>query len=218
MPEITAINPSPRREGRYEIFVDGARFAAVSVDTIGRLKLRIRGEVDAQTLAEIERDAQALATLDRAMNMLDFRARSTRDLRRQLLKKGEPEAFVDEALEKLTRAGVLDDASYAKVFTRAKTSSQGFGKRRISMELSKRGISREVSAPAINQALEEEEINEKDILEKAAQKKLRTLERYDPETKKRRLYAYLARRGFSSEDISKALRRLLGREATEDAS
>ena len=56
---------------------------------------------------------------------------------------------------------------------------------------------------------EHEEIDESESVEKAARKKLRTLGAVDHVTRRRRLYAYLARRGYDIDDINRALSAVL---------
>ena len=47
------------------------------------------------------------------------------------------------------------------------------------------------------------------ILERVATRKLRSLERLDEPTRRRRLYEFLARRGYDSDDIRRVMDRLL---------
>jgi regulatory protein len=208
MPTITAVNPSQRREGRYEIFVDGKLFVSVGSTIIGERKLWVHSELDEETMAALQREELVLKTLDRAINMLEFRNRSTKELARRLKQKGEEEAPIQEAIERLTKAGFLNDASYARQYTRSKISSSGFGSRRLAFELTKKGVSREVTKQAIDEVKEEDQVDEKEVLEKVAAKKLRSLARYEREVQKRRLYGFLARRGFSNDDISKTMKKL----------
>jgi regulatory protein len=208
MPTITAVKASPRREGRYEIFVDNALFVTIGDKILGERKLWVHSELDEEGLAALQKEELVLKTLDRAMNMLEFRSRATKELGQKLKQKGEQKEHIDEALERLTKAGFLDDANYARQFTRSKITSSGFGSRRVSFELSRRGVSREVTSQAIADVKEHDQVDEKETLEKAAIKKLRSLARYEPDVQKRRLYGFLARRGFSGEDISKAMKKL----------
>jgi regulatory protein len=144
----------------------------------------------------------------RSLDMLARAPRSVRDLRRRLLLKGEAEADVDAAIERLTAAGLLDDAAFARVFVRAKVSSQGFSRRRLQQELAKRGVPRDIADVAIVEVLHDDEVDEGANIERAALKKLRTLRGLDEETQRRRLYGYLARRGYSMDDVRVVLERL----------
>ena len=94
----------------------------------------------------------ASTTYARSLDLLARAPRSVRDLRRRLLLKGEPEAEVDATIERLTAAGLLNDAAYARAFVRSKVSSQGFSRRRLQQELAKRGVARDVADAAIVEA------------------------------------------------------------------
>lgn len=205
---ITNIIASRNQEGRYEIHVDGAPLATVSAETIGRLGLRTRLALSEEIKEEIKRDAAALATFDRAVVLLSFRSRSVWELRKRLLQKGEPEDLVDLAIERLLKLGLLNDASYARQYTRSKLNGAGHGRRRLAYDLQKRGVAKEVAGKAIQEVIDQDQIDEEAILEKVAEKKLRSLARFDEETKRRRLYGFLARRGFGGEEISRVMSHL----------
>jgi regulatory protein len=206
---ITGIVPSPRKPGRFDLFVDGRHAATVSIDTIERLGLAL-GRPYETVRVDVEREAAVLATYDRALNMLALRARSARELRRQLLRKGEPEDQVDLSIERLQAAGFLDDGAFARQFARSKAVGTGMSRRRIQQELGRRGVAREVGDSAITDVFTEEALDEGAVVERAARKKLRSLENLDEATRKRRLYAFLARRGYDLDDIRRAIQAVAG--------
>lgn len=216
---ITGIVESTRKEGRYVVAVDGRPAHTVSLDIIDQLKLRVGGVVDAAGEAALEGAAAALQTYDRALNLLAFQARSARDLRRRLVQKGEPAEHVDRAIERLTAQGLLDDAQFARQLARSKVASQGASRRRLQQEMFKRGVAREVADEAIAEVYEDEQVDEGVLVEEMARKKVRSLARLDPEARRRRLYAFLARRGYEGEAIRRAMRAVLdageGREAAD---
>jgi regulatory protein len=154
-------------------------------------------------------DADSTRTYSRALDMLARAPRSVRDLRRRLLLKGEPESEVDVAVDRLTASGLLNDAAYARAFVRSKVASQGFSRRRLQQELAKRGVARSIADAAIVDVLHDDEVDESANIERVAQKKLRTLSGLDKETQRRRLYAYLARRGYEVDDVRPVVRRVL---------
>lgn len=211
-PTITGIVASSRREGRFEVVVDGKSAATLALEAIERLGLHVGRAVGAELARAISREAQVVATLDRALDMLAFRARSTRELRRQLIRKGEPEELVTLALERLTRMGLLDDASFARQLARSRMAGSGHSRRRVRAELYRKGVDRELSDEAIAAVVEEEDVDEAANLEQVARRKLAALRALDPATRRRRLYAFLARRGYESADISRVVSRLMGEE------
>jgi regulatory protein len=212
---ITGITPSPRKPGRFSLEVDGQEVALISIEAIERLRLGTGRALDERTASEVAREAGILETYDRALNMLASRGRSSAELRRLLVKKGEPAEQVDVAIGRLEHAGFIDDASFARQFTRSKAVGAGLSRRRLQQELSKRGVAREVSAEAIDQVFAEEAIDEEASIERVARKKLRTLMSADAPTRKRRLYSFLGRRGYDSADISRVLRLVLTGSADE---
>ena len=146
------------------------------------------------------------STYERALDMLEARARGVTELRRLLIKKGEPPDDVDAAIERLRASGVLDDANFARQLARSKALGGGHSRRRIQQELAKRGVARDVSDDAIEQVFDEEGVDESAAIERVARKKLRTLGAVDAPTRKRRLYAFLARRGYDVDAIARVMR------------
>jgi len=156
------------------------------------------------------------STYERALDMLEARARGSAELRRLLLRKGEPEADVGAAIERLTRAGLLDDASYARQVARSKALGSGLSRRRIQQELVRRGVDRALTSEAIDEVFRDEGVDDGASIERAARKKLRTLARVDEPTRKRRLYAYLARRGYDGDDITRVIAIVLGAQQSSE--
>jgi regulatory protein len=149
------------------------------------------------------------STYERALDMLEARARAVTELRRLLIKKGEPPEDVDAAIERLRTTGLLDDANFARQLTRSKALGGGHSRRRIQQELAKRGVARDVSNEAVEEVFEDEGIDEAATIERVARKKLRTLGGVDLATQKRRLFGFLARRGYNSDAIARVLRVVL---------
>jgi regulatory protein len=164
----------------------------------------------------VDREAALLATYDRALDMLAARARSSVELRRLLMRKGEPPDRVSIVIDRLLNAGFLDDASFARQFARSKVLGAGLSRRRLQQELARRGVARDLSDDAIEEVLVEEGIDDNASIERVARKKFRTLARLDPPTQRRRMYAFLARRGYDSDDITRVLRMIMDDETQSE--
>jgi regulatory protein len=203
---VSAITATPRRNGRFDVVIDGALAATLSLEAIERLQLSVGSVVDERLSAALAREAAIVATYDRALNMIALRARASSELRRLLIRKGEPAEFVDLAIERLVRAGFLDDASFAKQFTRSKAVGAGLSRRRVQQELARRGVARDVADAAIAEVFDEEHVDEEGTLQRVARKKMKSLARLDVAVQRRRLYSFLARRGYDSDDIARTLR------------
>jgi regulatory protein len=204
MAMISGIVPAVRPAGRFAVLVDGRERAVLSLEAIERLGLVVGRPVDALADA-IALESARLQSYDRALNMLAFRARSSRELARSLVKKGEERSHVDWAIARLQEQGLLDDAAFARAFTRSKVVGGKQSRRRVEQDLTRKGVSRTVAGEAIENVFEEEAIDQRAIVEEAARKKLRSLSGLDPAVQRRRLYAFLARRGYDLDDIRAAI-------------
>ena len=148
------------------------------------------------------------STYDRALDLLAIRARSVVELRRKLIQKGEPAEAVDAAIERLKTQKFLDDDHFAREFARSKVMGAGASRRRIGMELGRKGVDRETADSAIDELVETEGIDVSASIHKVAGKKWKSLSRLDGQTATRRLYGFLARRGFNPDEIRAAMQAL----------
>jgi len=215
MSTITHITEHPRKPGRYVIDVDGKQFAVVTADALAATKARIGVVVDHRLAAQLGEATELTSAYDRALNLLSFRARSARELERRLLQKGVTAERAARVIAKLRDAGLIDDADFARQLARSKVSA-GASRRRLHQELFKRGVSRDVADEAVDEVLEEENVDEVAVAERVARKRLPMLKGADAPTRRRRLYAFLARRGHDTETIREVMDRVLDGEA--DAS
>jgi regulatory protein len=141
---------------------------------------------------------------DCALRVLTLRDHSEAELRRKLKEKGYLEG-VEETVERLRELGYLDDARFARSFAAsAIRNGRGYGAR-LKMELSRRGV----AGPIIQEALAAlgEEFEETGVL---ADTIARRFAGFDPssatEKEKRRVVAYLQRKGFTISAILTALK------------
>ena len=151
----------------------------------------------------------AVSAHDYALNLLTARPYTARNLKRKLIQKKFPASDVEEAMERLLRSGLLDDARYAAQFARGRLLGPGASKRRIRQQLFQRGISADIADPAIQSVVEDESIDLDAVVEKDARKKLATMGNLEPFVVKRRLYAHLARRGYDIDEINAVLKKVL---------
>ena len=152
MAMISGIVPAVRPAGRFAVVVDGREHAVLSLEAIERLGLAVGRTVDGLEDA-IALETARLQSYDRALNMLAFRARSSRELARSLVKKGEERSHVDWAIARLQEQGLLDDAAFARAFTRSKVVGGKQSRRRVEQDLARKGVPRTVAGEAPAAAL-----------------------------------------------------------------
>jgi len=100
------------------------------------------------------RQIERLSAYDQALSILGRRAYTTHEVRLRLRRKRYPRAEIDAALDRLTAAKFLDDAT---------------------------------------------------LLDHLARRRSRTLQGLDPLVRRRRLFAFLARRGYGADAIWRVL-------------
>ena len=203
---ITALKPQPRHPDRLEVFVDGVARLAVAADVARELRLRVGADVSE---AELERTAAADArwrAREAALALLGYRARSAAELRRRLLRKQFADDVVDGVVAELAERGHVDDGAFARAFVRERTGRRPRGRGRLLRELRSRGVTAEAAGAAIADVFRDEALDEAMLARTAADEWLRRsgARAHGPDAR-RRLRAYLARRGFFGEPARAAL-------------
>lgn len=145
--------------------------------------------------------AKAKATVFR---LFKFRPRSEKEIVDKLkTKKISPET-IGTAIEYFRKLDYIDDRRFAKAWAQSRLVKTGIN--RIRFELKKKGIAEEIIQETIGQI--PEDYSELEALLPVARKRLTKYKNLDPVKSKRRLYEFLARRGFRQTTIQKALREL----------
>ena len=144
-----------------------------------------------------------------ALKLLTARSYTARSLLRKLTQKGiEPEE-ARAVLERLESSGLVNDARFAEQFARGKVLMTGASKRRVVQDLRRKGIAQPVADEAIARVFADEEVDPIANAERAARKKLAQMGQLEPLVLRRRLFGFLARRGYELDDIKKVVSRVL---------
>ena len=93
----------------------------------------------AELLYELGRRGEQGA-FSRICRLVDKRDYTRQEIESKLKLDGYAKASSEAAIERAERAGIIDDARYARSFVRSKVYA-GWGDRRIAQELSRRGLS-----------------------------------------------------------------------------
>lgn len=140
-----------------------------------------------------------------ALNLLAARPYATRALQRKLIQKEYSAADADDAIRRLVANGLLDDAKYAEQYARSKMLATGASRRRLTQDLYRKGIKSDIAAAAIDNVVADEEIDTAGMIERVARKKLAQLGDLEPLVLRRRVFAFLARRGYDVDEIKRVV-------------
>lgn len=204
---ITAVDPDPRRPGVVRLEIDGARFGTVPRELVGAEALTVGRAVDAELQQRLGAAADIEAAYATVLRSLELRSHARSDLGRRLLRKGHPRQAVEAALERATGLGLLDDAAYARGYVQTR-AARGRGPSRLIRDLLAMGVQRSL----IDRALEAEWPEGSDrssVPLVLATKRAAQLGPLPRQAKRRRVLAYLARRGFSGREVTDIVERVL---------
>jgi len=130
-------------------------------------------------------------------------------LLRKLTQKGIPSEDAQAVLDRLESSGLVNDEKFAEQYARGKVLMSGASKRRITQDLRRKGIGERLAADAIAKVFADEEVDPAELAEKTARKKLKQMGDLQPQVLRRRLFGFLARRGYELDDIKKAVAKVL---------
>lgn len=136
----------------------------------------------------------------RALHLLEQMDRTEAKLREKLKLGGYPECCIDEAIAYVKSYHYLDDNRYA--FTYVRYRQEKMSRRQLFTKLLARGISGELAGRAI---AAEYVADEQEQIEKLLKKRQFSREQAD-DREFRRMYQYLARRGFNSSEILRSMK------------
>lgn len=159
---------------------------------------------------QLETEAQVY---DAALRILMRRAHSIHEMKQALARRCEDEKIVKSVVERLKRENLLDDARYAKQFTRQRTESRKQGEFRIARDLRARGIPDRHIETAIKEAAGSTDAAA--VIRQRIERKLRMFRGEIDEKKMASLYRSLIGAGFPSDLIRKELHRITKEEIPE---
>ena len=181
---------------RYTLVFDDGCELKTTLSVVTDFYLHSGTELDGERYSELERSSSLALCKARALRIINSRAVSKKELRDKLTDKGEDAGNAELCVQWLCDMGLIDDRSYAGSIVRH-YSSRGYGIGRIRQELHRHGIPAELWEEALSEMPEQD-----DKLSRFISARLT-----DPSDKAqlRKLYDDLYRRGYSWQQIKKAL-------------
>lgn len=204
---------SSRRPGRFVLTLADGRTFTVAIGALSATGATRAGvELDTHAVAYLVRESAITDVGDRAINAL-ARGRKTRRELEIRLRRVQPDATViADALDRLTTIGVLSDEEVAHAEAAARLR-RGEAPAKVRQVLRRKGVEGRLVHDAVSTAISEDGFDELAACRALAEKRLRALGAKEPAVLKRRLVAFLQRRGFGGSVIGQVLRELLARQS-----
>ena len=210
---VTSLSAQQRDSNRVNVSVDGKYRFSLDISQVVSLGVKVGREYSGQELIELEQESQFGKLYARALEYCLMRPHSTKEVRDYLWRKtrttryksrktgeikerpGVSQDVADRVFERLIEKGYVDDQKFARFWVENRQQRRGISRRKLEAELRARGLDLNI----IEGALEQTGRSDVDELRKIITKKR---PRYVDEQK---LMQYLARQGFSYDDIRSAL-------------
>lgn len=144
-----------------------------------------------------------------ALRLLTAAPRSRVQLEAAMARKGVPPEVTARVLDRYEEVGLVDDAAYAEMLVRSRQSGRGLARRALAHELRSKGVPREVAESALGAVdAETEAATARELL----RRRLAATESLEPQRRRRRLAAMLARKGYGADVARRAIEEVLGEE------
>ncbi len=187
-------------KGKIKVYLDDGRFFAVYRKEVRGRNLEPGAELTEGELGDIYSTILAPRARKRAMHLLEQMDRTEAQLREKLRQNGYPEDIVEDAVAYVEKFHYIDDRRYALNYIRYRSENQS--RRQLSLKLSAKGVSRDIIEEALMEECGQEDETPK-ILGWLKKK------HYDPASAslkdRQKIYQFLLRKGFRSDDILRVL-------------
>jgi len=146
-----------------------------------------------------------------ALRFVSYRPRSEKEFTDFLSKKLNTwkvsgDVLIKKVIERMRELGYVDDRVFAAWWRDQRTDFKPKGKRFIALELARKGISREIIEDVLSEEKgEERSFDELAGARKVIEKKLVIWSQKPLIEQKKKMYTFLAQRGFSSDTIRKII-------------
>ncbi len=206
--KITALEFQKKNPDRVNVFLDGKFAFGLPAIIAARLKPgQLLADAEVQAL---QAEGSIETAYDRTLNYLSYRPRSRAEVVRYLEKRDLPEGQIETVVERLERAGLLDDEAFARYWVENRERHRPKGLRALRYELREKGIGNEI----MDRVLVSVDVS--DSAYRSAARKARQLAHLDEQSFTRKIVEYLARRGFDYEVAREAAGRHRAELAADD--
>lgn len=206
--QITALRPTKRDPDRIAVDLDGSFAFALPAQLVVDERLDIGDTLDADRVSGLLASDQASRATEAALVFLAYRPRSEKEVRDRLRRAGYEQDAIEHTISRLHEWRYLDDADFARRWVENRTAHRPRGKRLLQQELRHKGIDSET----VREVIDDADLDETGAAEALARRRLPAYAGDDLVAVRRRLGAYLARRGYGYDVVRIALDRALGEE------
>lgn len=200
---VTAIVQQKRDESKYNVFIDGEYVFALPMQDILYFKLKEGQPVSEDTVEFIRQNLIYIKAQDTALHFLGYKMRTVKEIRWKLQEKEFAEDIIERVIVFLEKYGYADDRDYCRRYIRQQLRLKPKSGYVLGLELKQKGV----SSAIVEEVLAETEVDEVTDAVHWLEKKSRG--QWPPDQKKKKqLYDFLLRKGYSYDVIGEAFRQM----------
>lgn len=211
--KITAITSQQKDKNRVNVMVDGVYRFSLDIFQYADLGIRVGKEYTDEELNDLETESQFGKLYARALEYCLMRPHSSKEVRDYLYRKtrttkvrnrktgeirdrpGVSQSLTERVFDRLVEKKYIDDEKFARYWVENRSMKKGASMRKLQAELQSKGVDRSI----IDDQIDQTDRSDTEELQKIVEKKRR---RYPDDQK---FMQYLARQGFSYDDIKTVL-------------
>ena len=190
----------PVTKTRFRIYLDGQFAFVLYLSELISCKVKDGEEISDEQVEVILKGIILKRAKQKALSLLQSMDRTKSELRERLLRQDFPEKIADEAVRYVESFGYVDDRRYVESFILSRKGRKS--KREIFAELSRKQVDEAIVDEMMERCYDAEDSGE-------AIRRFLKKRHYDPEQatmeEKQKVYAYLARKGFSYREIKEVM-------------
>ena len=185
---------------KFKVYVEEQFAFVLYKSELSRYRIVTDEEITEDTFQKIKKEVILKRAKLRALHLLNDMDRTETQLRTKLKQGFYTEDIIEQTIEYVKSFGYIGDASYARRYIQSRQKNKS--KKEIYVELCKKGVAKE----EIDSAMEEcyENHGEEEAIRTLLRKK-----KYNPEqateAETQKIYGYLARKGFSYDQIRQVI-------------
>lgn len=208
MAVITKIEEQKNKK-RVNIFVDDAFFCGLNKETAVVFRLKVGNAIDETTLKQAVFESEVKSAFEKGADYITSRMHSKKELFDKLLKKGFEKQVIEKAIYRLEEYHYVDDFLFAKQF---REQNAKYSKKMLENKLKQKGVSSDIIHEIIGDKTDDDEI---ELCKNLALKYAKSKD-LQKEGAIQKMYASLARKGFSFDVIKRACKSIISENDEEN--
>lgn len=201
---ITSIEKSDNNKSMARVCIDNGAEFVLPLKRIDALNLTIDKDIEQESLDYILKYEVYAAAKNVAVKFLSLKLRTSFEVEEKLREMGYEESTINKVISDLAEIEYINDYKYVAKYIAEKTKLKPKSIKLLAMELGHKGIPDEI----INSTIEELNPDDEKVALELLKRRYSKYNEFDEKLIKK-MKSYLASRGFSYNQISKAISKFI---------